>query len=870
MLSKFGAWVIKQYRFVIVLALIITLVSIYGASKIKLETEMKDMMPKDDPQVKIFDHALNNFTGMEILMIAVEGEKQDIIAYIKELAPKLDRFKGVNEVTYQAETEFIEKNGLLLAGDPEDLKNMSGMLTAASLRDFIKGLNDNFETTYTDSGDSKQLSKDKTEMMQMLTILQNFVMGITSKTISDGQIIELSNEFIRGGRYLISHDETMGLILLRTSIDLVDMETTAALIDGLKELSAPLEKKYNVNVGYGGNLAIQRDEMFYTEQDMRTTGILSLVLILLIFYIGFRVVRFTLLAIVPLILGIIWVFGITGLTIGSLNLMTSMMVAILIGLGIDYSIHVISIYTEMRSKGLEIEPSLQAIYEKVAKGVITGSVTTALGFYIFMLSSFDGFKEFGFVLGTGIICTLAASIIVLPAVLRIFHFKPMKLKNALGEEISVVEKVLTRHAKLVIFVVLIALIISASGMPRVRFTRDWLDIEPVGMPSIETGERINDKFDFSSYYSLFISRDLDTSDKLKEELEDLSTVGLVDSLSQYIPEKAAQGERMAVVNKIKKQVLQSPSPKIYPTQLQEELFRLKANLIELSDLAYIGGEKKLVAKLDNVVKSKVIDRTAEDVYRDEDQIKHFQKFFISNLQKKVKAANASSLITLKDVPKNIRETYIGKDGTYLTMAYPTDDPWQYDYQQIHLKQLAGIKSEISTGSMQLIIRIMEIAGREGLRILIYTAIFIYLVLLLDFRSLKYATFAMLPMGLTMVMTLGIMGWTGMTFNFVNIIALPLIIGIGVDDGVHLIHRYLIENKIGPAITSTGRAITLTTLTTMAAFGTMMIAKYRGFASFAYLIVIGIGLAYLTTMVLLPALIVIFDKKRMNNNHETTV
>jgi predicted RND superfamily exporter protein len=211
------------------------------------------------------------------------------------------------------------------------------------------------------------------------------------------------------------------------------------------------------------------------------------------------------------------------------------------------------------------------------------------------------------------------------------------------------------------------------------------------------------------------------------------------------------------------------------------------------------------------------------------------------------------------VPKNIRETYQGKDGKYLTIAYPTEDPWEYGYQQIHLAQLNTLKDETATGSIQMIISFMEVAAREGARVLLYTVIFIYLILLVDFRSFKYATFAMLPMGLTLALTLGLMGWFNMTFNFVNILALPMIIGIGVDDGVHLIHRYLIENKLGPTIKSTGRAITLTTLTTIAAFGSMMLAAYRGFASFAFLLSIGIGLAYLTTMALLPALIVLFDK-----------
>jgi predicted RND superfamily exporter protein len=862
MLIKLGRFVIKNYKLVLLTALIITVVALYGVSKLRLQMQMKDMLPANEPEVLLLDYALENFKGMESVLMAVEGEREDIIEFINFVAPEIVKLPGVENATYKVDVDFFEKNGLLLVDETDDLDRMKGMLTAASLRDFVKGLNDNLETTYTVSGDSEKLSEEKMEMMMFLTTLDNFIGGFSDKSLSDYEIRENSNEFIRGPRYMISHDGTMGLVLIRTSINVVDMDAIVAMIDGAKGIIEQNKEKYNVEVGLAGNLAIQRDELYYTERDIGRTSVLSLVLILTIFYIGFRVIRYSLLAAVPLILGIIWVLGLTSFTIGSLNIFTSMMVAILIGLGIDYSIHVISIFTEMRNKGMGVEKSIEMVYEKVARGIVTGSVTTSLGFLIFMVSSFKAFKEFGFVLGSGILCTLLASIIVLPALLMVFHFRKVEVKDKIGEEISVVERFLTTKARFIIVSAVFIVIISLVAFPRVHFTKNWLDIEPVGMPSLETNERIMDKFDFSSAYSIFINKSLDEAARLKEKVDDLSTIGFVDTISQYVPEREDQRERMAVAGRIKAQVPSYVSQDIYPSQLEDELLRLEDNLIELSDLAYIGGEKKLVRKLDGMVESGEITKAIEGVGKDPSWTRKYQDLFISNLQKKIRNSNSSSMITLGDVPEDIRVNYIGEDGSFLSIAYPTEDPWEYDYQQIHLAQLESIKNGAVTGSVQLIIKVMDIAGREGMRVLFMTVIFIYFILLIDFRSFKYATFAMLPMGLTLTITLGIMGWFGITFNFVNILALPLIIGIGVDDGVHLIHRYLIEKDLGPAIRSTGRAITLTTLTTIAAFGALLIAKYRGFSSFARLISLGIGIAYLTTMILLPALITLFNRKKV--------
>jgi|GEM_PF-3284705 len=865
MLSKLGSWIIKHHWIVLIVAVVLTIGSLAAMTRLTMRMQIKDMMPEGDKEVELLDYALNNFKGMESVILAVEGDKNNIIAFIKEVVPKLEKLPGVDSVTYKTEVDFVEKNGLLLVDDTEDLENTEGMLTAASLKDFVKGLNDNFETTYTESGDSEKLSKDKTAMLMMLSTLNDFIKTFGLKNVSREKLLELSNEFVRGPTYMVSHDGSMGLVLVRTSIDLIDVEGTQIMVDGTRSLLEEYGPKHNVTGGVAGNLAIQRDEMIYTERDMRRTSLVAMLAILAIFYFGFRIMRLSLLAAVPMVLGIIWAMGFTAITIGNLNIFTAMMGAILIGLGIDYAIHIFSLYTEMRSKGQDVHASLQAVFDKVAKGIVTGAVTTALGFFVFILSSFKAFKEFGFVLGSGIIFTLLASIFVLPALIKIFPFKPMKFGGKLEEEISLAEKFLTAHARWIIGGVVLLLVVGAFGIPKVRFTSDWLDIEPVGMPSIETNRRIEDKFEFSSSYSMFVSQDLDAAARLKKKLDDLSTVGLIDSISQYMPESSVQKERLSIISKIKSRVPAGVNANLYAPQLKEELFRLQDNLIELSDLAYIGGEKRLVEKLDGIVESGVIEEALENVDKQAEGVRRFQSIFIENLQNKVRSMNSSKIITYSDVPKNIRQTYQGKDGKYLTIAYPTEDPWEYGYQQIHLAQLNSLKNETATGSIQMIISFMKVAAREGTRVLIYTVIFIYLILLLDFRSFKFATFAMLPMGLTLALMLGMMGWFGMTFNFVNILALPLIIGIGVDDGVHLIHRYLIENKIGPTIKSTGRAITLTTLTTVAAFGSMMLAQYRGFSSFAFLLSIGIALAYLTTLGLIPSLLVLFDRARLNND-----
>ena len=142
MLNYIGELITKRYKLIILLSIVATIMAVIGISKLKMQTDMMDMLPVDEPEVAVYDHAIKNFIGMDTIIVAVEGEnKKDIIKYIQDHVEMAMKGHGIDSVTHKAETEYLEKNGLLLVKE-KDLDNMKGMLTASSLKDFVKGLND--------------------------------------------------------------------------------------------------------------------------------------------------------------------------------------------------------------------------------------------------------------------------------------------------------------------------------------------------------------------------------------------------------------------------------------------------------------------------------------------------------------------------------------------------------------------------------------------------------------------------------------------------------------------------------------------------------------------------------------------------------
>ncbi|RKY57709.1 MAG: multidrug RND transporter, partial [Candidatus Neomarinimicrobiota bacterium] len=220
-------------------------------------------------------------------------------------------------------------------------------------------------------------------------------------------------------------------------------------------------------------------------------------------------------------------------------------------------------------------------------------------------------------------------------------------------------------------------------------------------------------------------------------------------------------------------------------------------------------------------------------------------------------------ITLDMLPSLIRNKYISEDGSrFLITLYPKGNVWNMDYLDAFTQDVLSITHSIS-GTPPMFYYMLKIIGQDGKRAIFLTLAVVFVLLLIDFRSIKHALFAMLPLLVALIWTVGFMGLTGIQFTLLNIMAIPLILGIGIDDGVHVLHRYKHEGpgSVNTVFRSTGKAIIITSLTTMLAFGSLVFATYRGFGSLGLALFIGVGMCLLATITLLPAIMAIIERKK---------
>ncbi|NQT25011.1 MMPL family transporter, partial [candidate division KSB1 bacterium] len=575
----------------------------------------------------------------------------------------------------------------------------------------------------------------------------------------------------------------------------------------------------------------------------------------------------------------LWAIGVVALTVGQLNIMTQMMAVILLGLGIDFAIHIISGFTEYRAGGLSIQNALEETFLKVGRGVLTGGFTTACAFYAMIISQSRGMREMGLTTGSGLLAVLFATFLILPVFLVYRERRRDKKQNK--SDSVVVQKDLSfkslgnsgtwlaknYRTTLLISLILTGLLIWSAST--ITFDSNYMNIEPEGITSVVLQDTILDKFDLSTDYAMILSDNPKESRELAKAYRDLGTVAMVEDISTYLPSQEERAERLPYLMRIQK-VMESTSVRNRFNRselpgLKWEIDRLRMNIIEMQDMAFLGGQDKVDNKCRDLVGNPEDENPrdkVQDLYERLDQsrtadLSHLQRTLAPYLKQTVLRMANTDPIELEDLPETVLDRYANTDRSqFLVTVYPAGSVWQdADFLRQFVADIESV-SERATGMPPVFLALIEVIGKDGRLAMMLTLVVVFALLWIDFRNPKHALMAMVPLTMGLAWMIGLMKLTGQQFTAMNVMGLPMILGIGIDDGVHIVHRWVAEGKgkIHLVFASTGKAILLTTLTTMLGFGSLIFSIWRGFGHLGAALFVGVAACFLTTILFLSGII----------------
>jgi hopanoid biosynthesis associated RND transporter like protein HpnN len=894
LLDRIAQWSGSNPYLMLAGAVIVTLIAAGLAGTLTVKMNFRDMMPQDHPMVQEYSKIIEEYSAASDIIIAAVGEEESLKRFADEIVPRVEAMtEYIKRVDYKLPREFFLEHGFMLT-KAKDLENSRDMFENLGLVPFLANLNDSFEKTYIADEESISNMEKENEAVRSLDGIK-YWLETTEMYLESGDALgpesaeKAVDRFLIGDEYTISQDKDMLLIFASPTFSIEEMDKAMVAVHKLDTLIEGVAAEYpGLKAGMTGSMVLAVEETDYAYEDMFYTSIIAFLLIIALFILSFRMWIAPVLAGISLLMGVIWTGGFAALTVGSLNMMTSMFSVILIGLGIDFNIHIISAYLEQRTAGETIEKAVRFAFRKSGNGIVIGALTTALAFLTMLVAENTGMKELGLVAGSGVLFCMLAAILVLPSMLVARD----KIMTALRRERYSVKSpqfiflgraaaAISRKPILVLAgtVMLTALFLYAAL--NVEFDYNYLNLEPKDMPSVLLQDTMIDEFDASPDMEMVVTSSVEESRRIAEKAKDLRSVGMVMTISDYVPSPEEQEKRLPHVRKIRADLLDNKRTDSLTEKglgrLTDELYRVEDNVIELAQLAYMGGQDKVDKKAASIVgdlnkpaderKSligRLVDKLKADPRRSVENVNLFQRYYEPYLRKSAIRMTSGDPITAENLPENILSQFVSRDGKhFLVSIFPRQQVWDMEFLERFTDQMHRIDPRVTGMPLVFYILIIYI-GQDGRLAAILTLIVVFLLLLIDFRSLRLAPLAMIPLVFGVIWMVGVMHLFGMKLNIVNVMAVPLILGIGIDDGVHLLHRYRVEGKgkIKTIFSSTGKAIALTSLTTMMAFGSMGFAAYRGLASLGLTLLIGVGTCFLTSIIILPAFLGIIDNRKL--------
>ena len=876
----------KHSLIVVALSIILAGLSIWvTGEKLTFKTGRGDLVAKGLPYVKLYEEYRDQFEDLEGMVIVAESESPEKMAEFAEtLAAKLKvRPDLFSQVIYKFDTSYFRSRFLLYL-DPPDLESLQTKLeehqnfiesvnASPGLnpllneinREISSGMVDSLMTDFLGGDDAEEEEKknDENDLNLLIRIIKEMNRSLKKYYHYESPWQSLFNsgeESLREKGYLVSKNEKLLFILAVPNEDETSFTGYKDSVYSARELIAEVKKDFpSISVGLTGEDVISTDEMITTQKDVELASKIALGGVALLFIIAFKGIVKPLLALFSLLIALAWSLGFTSLTVGHLNILSVVFTTILIGLGIDFGIHILERYKEERKEGDDISTALQKTLQGTGQGNFSGAITTAMAFGAMVLTDFIGIVELGWIAGWGILFCMIAMVLLLPAlvILEEKWRKPVYTKSIekpITASISWIDRFFS-HYKLIITACCFLVLVSSLALRTAHFDYNLLNLQTKGTEAVKYEMRILENAGRSAWSAAMLADTLEEVRQKETQLKTLPTIENVESIAAMVPKH--QEENLQYVR-------ENLSPLLSELYVEEEdeSFSLKALTKTLKRIRFkLQGRE---GKEDKVTQAaREIDKFFKEVESVEEglaeaQLQEFsEELFVDyrGLMADLKKNAEPKLVEISEIPKSLRDRYISKQGKYLITIFPSVDIWNLDERNRYLKDLRSVDANVTGSAVHMFnsTRLMTEGYING-GIYAMTAIIIYVFIV--FRNPRTVFFILLPVIAGSIWTLGIMELTGLKLNMANLVILPLILGIGVVNGIHITHRYREEKDKNSVVLgkSTGQAVILSSLTTMIGFGSMMVADHYGVFSLGLVLTLGVFCCLVASITFLPALL----------------
>jgi hopanoid biosynthesis associated RND transporter like protein HpnN len=645
-------------------------------------------------------------------------------------------------------------------------------------------------------------------------------------------------------------------------------ELNGQAIDRLRQLLRVTQNEVpGLNVGLIGEPVLDYDETLQSQKDITVASVMSLVLCAMIFIYGYNETGRPVKATICLVAGLGYTLAFTTLVVGHLNVLTLPFVPMLIGLGIDYGVHLITRYEEELRHGRTAEAALTKAMVFTGQGIFTGALTTAGAFLAMAFTPFKGIQEMGIICGGGLLICLIPMMTLLPALLLRGRQNILDRRSSEDATRARIENLWLQRPALVVVITVALCVLALVQARKLYFDYNLEKLQSLGLPSVVFEHKLMEA-DQSLLEAAVVADSLTEAIRLEKKIRTLSTVAKVEPPASLLENflNSSNAQKLEQIGQIKRELapLEFGAPDLGPVDVyafSRTLFGLYGylglakNEVGNSD-PELGREMASLRQAIEDLRKSMLRGGTNELAEHADKLAQFQQALFNDMHttfQLLQQQDDRAPLHVEDLPRVFRDQFVGVSGKFLLHVFPRDNLWQRDNQEKFIAELRTVDPNV-TGTPVQLYEYEELLKNSYIQAAWYSLAAIVLLVFFHFRSLSSVILVLLPVGVGALWLAGLMGWLGVPVNLANIMTLPLVIGIGVTNGIHILNRFAEERTPNILARSTGKAVLVSGLTAIAGFGSLIIAKDRGIHSLGSVMATGIAACMIAGLTFLPALL----------------
>lgn len=640
--------------------------------------------------------------------------------------------------------------------------------------------------------------------------------------------------------------ELRRFLLVQPVLDYSALEPGGAASDAIRQAARELSltPDRGVRVRLTGPIPLGDEEFASVTEGAGFSTSLAFVLICLLLFLALRSVRLVVPILITLAMGLVLTAAFAAAAVHALNLISVAFAVLFIGIAVDFSIQFSVRYRSERFDIDDLAEALRRTARSIGGPLAVAAATTAVGFFSFVPTAYTGVSDLGLISGVGMLIALALNLTVLPALLVLIQ--PRGERLAVGfHRLAAVDRFLVERRRLVGLAALGVALFGVALVPRLTFDFNPLNLKDPRTESVETLFDLMKDPNTTPNTIDIVAPSPDAATKLTDRLDQLPEVSHSLTIMSFIPED--QPEKLAIIADaatLLGPTLSPPAVKPPPTPAEE----LAALRHAAETVAHAAAKSSLpsVAHLAEVLKQ-AADRGA-------DALPTLRGNLVGGLNARLgemRLALSAAPVTIDTLPPELKRDWMTADGRLRIEVYPKGDARDNDVLRRFVAAVRQIAPNATGAPISIQESALTIVGAfrsAGILALLAIALLLALVL----RRIRDVALVLAPLILAGLLTVATSVLGNLPLNFANIIALPLLLGVGVAFDIYFVMNWR-AGRANPLQSGTARAVLFSALTTATAFGSLALSRHLGTSKMGVLLTIALGYTLFCTFFVLPAL-----------------